>query len=118
MGPGYPPGEHRHPADAREEPWISRFHPLYEHSGSWASVHVDTSRHTESTPDEPHLTASALVRRLTEQGADEATCSAVRTAVEQPPHSPEPHGRSLFARAGEVVPNPSQARPPGGDTAG
>ncbi|MFF8194914.1 hypothetical protein ACF05L_29540 [Streptomyces bobili] len=61
---------------------LAFLHPLYEHSGASASVYVDTSRHTGSTPDERHLTASALVRRLAEQGTDEATCSAVRTAVE------------------------------------
>ncbi|MFJ4426069.1 hypothetical protein [Streptomyces bobili] len=33
--------------------------PLYEHSGSWASVRVRASRHTESTPDERHLAADA-----------------------------------------------------------
>ncbi|MDX3526177.1 hypothetical protein P1P75_06945 [Streptomyces sp. ID05-39B] len=48
---------------------LAFLHPLYEHSGSWASVHVDTSRHTEGTPDERHLTASALVRRPAAGGA-------------------------------------------------
>ncbi|MFJ4622121.1 Vms1/Ankzf1 family peptidyl-tRNA hydrolase [Streptomyces sp. NPDC088812] len=96
---------------------LAFLHPLYEHSGPWASVYVDTSRHTESTPHERHLTASAMARRLAEQGADEATCRAVRSAVEDLRHSSEPHGRALFARAGRVVLDPSLARPPRGDTA-
>ena len=36
--------------------------PLYEHPGSWASVYVETSRHTEDTPHERHLTSVTLTR--------------------------------------------------------
>ncbi|WP_425247098.1 Vms1/Ankzf1 family peptidyl-tRNA hydrolase [Streptomyces sp. NEAU-NA10] len=96
---------------------LAFLHPLYEHSGPWASVYVDTSRHTESTPHERHLTASAMARELAEQGADEATCRAVERAIEELAHSSEPHGRALFARAGEVVLDPPLARAPQGDTA-
>ena len=96
---------------------LAFLHPLYEHPGPWASVYVDTSRHTESTPHERALTAQALSRELAGQGADEATCRAVRTAVEELAHSPEPHGRALFARAGEVVLDPPLAAPPSGSSA-
>ncbi|MBQ1091247.1 Vms1/Ankzf1 family peptidyl-tRNA hydrolase [Streptomyces sp. B93] len=96
---------------------LAFLHPLYEHSGPWASVYIDTSRHTEDTPHERHLTAEAMARDLAEQGADEATCRAVRDAAEELRHSPEPHGRALFARAGEVVLDPSLARPPQRDQA-
>lgn len=92
--------------------------PLYEQPGPWASVYVDTSRHTESTAHERHLTARALSRELAGQGADEATCLAVRSALEELRHSSEPHGRALFARAGEVVLDPPPAeRPAGGSRA-
>ncbi|EFL35987.1 conserved hypothetical protein [Streptomyces viridochromogenes DSM 40736] len=97
---------------------LAFLHPLYEHSGPWASVYVDTSRHTEDTPHERRLTAQAMARELAAQGADEATCRAVQSAIEDLAHSSEPHGRALFARAGEVVLDPSLTRPPqGGDWA-
>jgi hypothetical protein len=97
---------------------LAFLHPLYEHPGPWASVYVDTSRHTEDTPHERQLTAQAMARQLADQGADEATCRAVRSAIEDLRHSSEPHGRALFARAGEVILDPPLARPPqGGDWA-
>ncbi|MEU0385432.1 baeRF2 domain-containing protein [Streptomyces chartreusis] len=97
---------------------LAFLHPLYEHPGPWASVYVDTSRHTEATPHERQLTAQAMARQLADQGADEATCRAVQSAIEDLRHSSEPHGRALFARAGEVVLDPPLARPPqGGDWA-
>ncbi|KOU77899.1 hypothetical protein ADK57_00320 [Streptomyces sp. MMG1533] len=96
---------------------LAFLHPLYEHPGPWASVYVDTSRHTEDTPHERHLTAIALSRELAGQGADEETCRAVREALEELRHSSEPHGRALFARAGEVVLDPSLTRAPAGNSA-
>ncbi|MBC2903096.1 Vms1/Ankzf1 family peptidyl-tRNA hydrolase [Streptomyces cupreus] len=96
---------------------LAFLHPLYEHPGPWASVYVDTSRHTEDTPHERHLTAQALSRELADQGADEATCRAVRHALEELEHSSEPHGRALFARAGEVVLDPPLAQSPLRDSA-
>ncbi|MFB7929830.1 Vms1/Ankzf1 family peptidyl-tRNA hydrolase [Streptomyces sp. NPDC056039] len=91
---------------------LAFLHPLYEHSGPWASVYVDTSRHTEDTPHERRLTAQAMARQLAAQGADEATREAVRNAIEDLGHSSEPHGRALFARAGGLVLDLPLARPP------
>ncbi|MER7572177.1 Vms1/Ankzf1 family peptidyl-tRNA hydrolase [Streptomyces sp. NPDC126514] len=96
---------------------LAFLHPLYEHQGPWASVYVDTSRHTADTPHERHLTARALAQDLAGQGADEATCRAVRQALEELEHSSEPHGRAFFARAGEVVLDPPLARSPARDSA-
>ncbi|MEU6372249.1 Vms1/Ankzf1 family peptidyl-tRNA hydrolase [Streptomyces sp. NPDC046909] len=96
---------------------LAFLHPLYEHPGPWASVYVDTSRHTEATPHERELTATAMARELASQGADEETCRAVRQALDELRHSPEPHGRALFARAGEVVLDPPLTRSPDGDRA-
>ncbi|MEV0636635.1 Vms1/Ankzf1 family peptidyl-tRNA hydrolase [Streptomyces sp. NPDC050619] len=96
---------------------LAFLHPLYERAGPWASVYVDTSRHTEHTPHERHLAAVALSRDLAGQGADEETCRAVRDALEELRHSSEPHGRALFARAGEVVLDPPLARAPLADSA-
>ncbi|MET8576941.1 Vms1/Ankzf1 family peptidyl-tRNA hydrolase [Streptomyces sp. NPDC005012] len=86
--------------------------PLYERRGPWASVYVDTSRHTQDTPKERRLMAQAAARELASQGADEATCEAVRTAVDELRHSTEPHGRAFFAHDGGVVLDPSLTRPP------
>ncbi|MFF1719475.1 baeRF2 domain-containing protein [Streptomyces sviceus] len=93
---------------------LAFLHPLYEHPGPWASVYVDTSRHTEDTPHERHLAALAASRELSVQGADEKTCVAVREALEELRHSSEPHGRAVFARAGEVVLDPPLTRSPEG----
>ncbi len=86
--------------------------PLYEQPGPWASVYVDLSRHTENMVRERELTAEAMARQLADQGADEATCRAVRDAVHGLRHSTEPHGRVLFARDGEVMLDPPLARRP------
>ncbi|MEV5318756.1 Vms1/Ankzf1 family peptidyl-tRNA hydrolase [Streptomyces sp. NPDC052687] len=93
---------------------LAFLHPLYEHPGPWASVYVDLSMHAEDTARQRHLTAEAMARDLRDQGADEATCDAVRAAIEELRHSSEPYGRALFARAGEIVLDPSLARAPQG----
>jgi hypothetical protein len=91
---------------------LAFLNPLYEQSGPWASVYVDTSQHAEDTPHELHLTAQAMARDLKDQGADDATCRAVEEAIEALRHSPDPHGRAVFARSGEVVLEPLLAAPP------
>ncbi|WP_030418789.1 Vms1/Ankzf1 family peptidyl-tRNA hydrolase [Streptomyces sp. SCSIO 75703] len=97
---------------------LAFLHPLYEHPGPWASVYADLSRHTEDTPHERELTAAALARELASQGADDATCDAVREALTELRHATDPHGRALFARAGQVILDPPLARPPrAGDAA-
>ncbi|GAA0908642.1 hypothetical protein [Streptomyces thermoalcalitolerans] len=93
---------------------LAFLHPLYEHPGPWASVYVGTSRWAEGTAHEARPTARAMVQELSRQGADEATCRAVETAIEDLRHFPDPHGRALFARAGEVVLDPLLAHPPPG----
>ncbi|TLS41188.1 hypothetical protein FE633_37460 [Streptomyces montanus] len=93
---------------------LAFLHPLYEHPGPWASVYVDTSRHTEATPHERTLTAQAAADRLAEQGADEPTCRAVRDALSELRHSGDPHGRALFATGGEVLLDPPLAASPPG----
>jgi hypothetical protein len=93
---------------------LAFLHPLYEHPGPWASVYVDAPRPTEDTPHERHLAAVAVARELSAQGADEQTCVAVREALEELQHSSEPHGRAVFARAGEVALDPPLTRSPDG----
>ncbi|MET8943590.1 Vms1/Ankzf1 family peptidyl-tRNA hydrolase [Streptomyces sp. NPDC004542] len=96
---------------------LAFLHPLYEQPGPWASVYVDTSRHAEDTPQEVRVTAQAVVRELREQGADDATCRAVEEAIGELAHSPDPHGRAVFARGGEVVLDPVLAHSPPGNRA-
>ncbi|GAB2917952.1 Vms1/Ankzf1 family peptidyl-tRNA hydrolase [Streptomyces heilongjiangensis] len=96
---------------------LAFLHPLYEHPGPWASVYAGTPAPLESVPGERSLTAAAVTRELTEQGADEATCRAVRRAVEELRHDTEPYGRALFARDGRVVLDPTLAAPPPADLA-
>ncbi|MGV9990369.1 baeRF2 domain-containing protein [Streptomyces sp. NPDC003374] len=93
---------------------LAFLNPLYEHPGPWASVYVDTSRRSEDMAHELHLTAQAMGRELAQQGAGEATCRAVEDAIDELRHSPDPHGRALFAREGTVVLDPHLARPPQG----
>ncbi|MET9779038.1 Vms1/Ankzf1 family peptidyl-tRNA hydrolase [Streptomyces sp. NPDC006367] len=95
---------------------LAFLHPLYEHQGPWASVYVDLSRNAEDTAHERELTAAAVARELAAQGADEATCEAVREAVDELRHASDPHGRALFACGGRVVLDPPLARVPQGGT--
>ncbi|MEU9169603.1 Vms1/Ankzf1 family peptidyl-tRNA hydrolase [Streptomyces sp. NPDC048420] len=94
---------------------LAFLHPLYEHPGPWASVYVDAPHPTEDTSHERHLAAVAVARELSEQGADDDTCVAVREVLEELRHSSEPHGRAVFARAGQVVLDPPLTRSPDGD---
>ncbi|MEU0409849.1 Vms1/Ankzf1 family peptidyl-tRNA hydrolase [Streptomyces griseorubiginosus] len=91
---------------------LAFLHPLYEHQGPWASVYVGTPPHTEDAPHERHLAAVAVARELSARGADEDTCVAVREALEDLRHASEPHGRAVFARAGQVVLDPPLTRAP------
>jgi hypothetical protein len=82
---------------------LAFLNPLYEHPGSWASAYIDTSIHTEDQQQRRHLSAEAITRELARLGADEPTCRAVHDALEGLRHAPEPYGRAVFARDGEVV---------------
>ncbi|MFF2653337.1 hypothetical protein [Streptomyces sp. NPDC058045] len=93
-------------------------HPLYERPGPWASVYADTSQHDAAAPHERARAARDVLRRLADQGADQATCEALRSALEELRHSPEPFGRALFAAGGRVVLDPPLAAPPRGTRAG
>ncbi|MBO3677618.1 hypothetical protein [Streptomyces sp. NEAU-YJ-81] len=59
--------------------------PLYDRPdrpGSWAGAHFDTSRPDESAAQERERAARQAIRRLEGQGADRATCRAVRRPYE------------------------------------
>ncbi len=87
--------------------------PLYERPGPWVSVYTDTSRQSESTPEERSLIARDAYRQLLEQDADKDTSRAVGAALQELRHATEPVGRALFASHGEVVLDPPLATAPG-----
>ncbi|MBO1331094.1 hypothetical protein [Streptomyces sp. VRA16 Mangrove soil] len=91
--------------------------PLCERPGPWASVYVDASRLAGSTAEERSSEALGVQRALACSGADEATCHAVRMAVDELWHSPEPVGRAFFATGGEVVLDPPLSTAPPGTSA-
>ncbi|MEU6845003.1 hypothetical protein ABZ930_24340 [Streptomyces sp. NPDC046716] len=88
--------------------------PLYDRPGPWASVYVDADRHRASTSEERTLESLAVQRALARAGADEATCHAVRMAVDELRHAGEPVGRAFFATGGEVVLDPPLSKAPPG----
>ncbi|MGA4844082.1 Vms1/Ankzf1 family peptidyl-tRNA hydrolase [Streptomyces sp. G45] len=77
--------------------------PLYERPGPWASVYVEAPRQSEATAGEQPVAAAGVARALASAGADEATCEAVREAVDDLHRAREPVGRALFAAHGEVA---------------
>ncbi|SDJ44423.1 Vms1/Ankzf1 family peptidyl-tRNA hydrolase [Streptomyces indicus] len=96
---------------------LAFLNPLCARPGPWASVYADTSRHTESTANDRRLEAQAAVRSLMAQGADEATCRAVQSAVEGLGDDRSFPGRAFFATEGEVVLDPPLLTAPPGDQA-
>ncbi|MYW62629.1 hypothetical protein GTY65_00830 [Streptomyces sp. SID8379] len=91
--------------------------PLFDRPGPWASVYVDAARHRESTDEERTQEALGVQRALAAAGADEATCHAVRLAVDELRHTGEPVGRAFFATRGEVVLDPALSTAPPGTSA-
>lgn len=84
---------------------LSLLQPVIGRPGPWASVYADTSHHTEYAADQQKLMARATAARLSELGADAATCDAVRAALAEV-RTGEPGteaGRALFATDGKVV---------------
>ncbi|MFJ4716691.1 hypothetical protein [Streptomyces sp. NPDC088785] len=88
--------------------------PLCDRPGPWASVYVDAARLRDSTADERTQESLGMQRALVAAGADQATCHAVRMAVDELRHADEPVGRAFFATGGEVVLDPVLSAPPPG----
>lgn len=86
--------------------------PLPHRPGPWASVYADTSHRTADAVRQQELQARAAGERLAAQGADAATCEAVRGALLRLDPAGA-RGHALFATAGEVVLDvPLNAVPP------
>lgn len=75
--------------------------PLLSTPGPWASAYLDTQHATADASAQQELLAREAGDLLAEQGADEATCGAVRETLAG--HAPGTPGRALFAAGGRVV---------------
>ncbi|MGW0733137.1 baeRF2 domain-containing protein [Streptomyces sp. NPDC002851] len=93
---------------------LSLLRPLADRPGPWASVYADTSHDTKDAAKQQSLTAHATAAKLSELGADDATCGAVEKAlaVERTGEPATQAGRALFATEGEVVLDVSLPAPP------
>ncbi|MCF3961983.1 baeRF2 domain-containing protein [Streptomyces fuscigenes] len=114
--------------------------PLYERPGPWASVYVDTSAADQAPTGRSELLGRQICADLAAQGADEATCKAVRDALDAYALDPRDRGgtgaqdardestgerlgayghggRAIFATHGEVVLEPDLATTPPTETA-
>ncbi|WP_069812383.1 baeRF2 domain-containing protein [Streptomyces sp. TP-A0874] len=77
--------------------------PVVEAPGPWASVYMNTSQVSESAAGEQQATAREACDLLARQGADPATCRAVRDELASIPRSSGAAGYAVFAGGGEVV---------------
>ncbi|MEU7229505.1 Vms1/Ankzf1 family peptidyl-tRNA hydrolase [Streptomyces chrestomyceticus] len=85
---------------------LSLLQPIIDRPGPWASVYAEVPHSTEDAAKQRELSADAAARQLAEQGADRATCEAVREALagfRADGDSAAPAGRAVFATDGEVV---------------
>ncbi|MEU7149096.1 Vms1/Ankzf1 family peptidyl-tRNA hydrolase [Streptomyces sp. NPDC045470] len=85
---------------------LSLLQPIIDRPGPWASVYAEVPHSTEDAAKQRELSADAAARQLAEQGADRATCEAVREALagfRADGDTAAPAGRAVFATDGEVV---------------
>lgn len=85
---------------------LSLLQPIIDRPGPWASVYAEVPHSTEDAAKQRELSADAAARQLAEQGADRATCDAVREALagfRADGDAAAPAGRAVFATDGEVV---------------
>lgn len=88
--------------------------PLFERQGPWASVYFDTTTASEDAAARQKLGARSAVEQLRDEGADEATCTAVHDRLVSLPRGAEPPGHAVFAAGGEVVLDVKLTSPPPG----
>ena len=79
-----------------------RLSDIYTHAGPFVTVYLDATRSTESGAHEVALRWRDVRRDLHEQGADEATLSALDADVDADVGVPGPHGRVLIGAGGAV----------------
>lgn len=86
---------------------LSLLEPVIERPGPWASVYTEVPPVTAlDAAKQRELSARAVCDRLAEQGADDATCSALYETLSKPVEGvtgePRPLGRAVFATEGKV----------------
>ncbi|MEV4659747.1 Vms1/Ankzf1 family peptidyl-tRNA hydrolase [Micromonospora sp. NPDC049301] len=96
---------------------LSFLRPLYDRPGPWCSVYMDASADTEDAHEALALRWRALARRLTDQGADEATVAALDRVVRGHDPMAGDYGIALFATRGRVVLSEYLSAPPLSDLA-
>src|SRR5687768_13802011 len=77
--------------------------PIFQASGPFASALVDVSRDSENAEQEHELRVRTACEALADQGADEATVSAVRDRLGEVVDRPAPVGRFVVAAGGSVL---------------
>ncbi|WP_028645050.1 baeRF2 domain-containing protein [Nocardioides sp. URHA0020] len=77
--------------------------PLFQDEGPFATVLIDVSHDSQNGEHEHDLRVRAACATLAEQGADEATIDALRTAIEQAVDRPAPTARFVVASARGVL---------------
>ncbi|GGR36399.1 baeRF2 domain-containing protein [Streptomyces roseolus] len=77
--------------------------PVTTGKGPWASVYVTMGSADEASATRRELSWRELCRSLEEQGADDGTVDAVRTALERSSPDAEHRSLALFASEGRVV---------------
>jgi hypothetical protein len=90
--------------------------PLYAHQGPWATAYLDTSVADEATLSRRELKGRQISEDLAAQGADQATCLAVRRAIDTYAFGEQVAGRAVFAAGGQVVLDPVLSVPPPGES--
>ncbi|GIF11332.1 Vms1/Ankzf1 family peptidyl-tRNA hydrolase [Actinoplanes teichomyceticus] len=96
---------------------LTMLRPLYERPGPWASVYIDTSRHTEDAAKAVELRWRKARETLAEAGCDPLTVRALQDAILDHPARPGRHGVALFATAGELLMRQPLNAPPRTDIA-
>ncbi|MET7933153.1 hypothetical protein [Streptomyces sp. NPDC005322] len=96
---------------------LSFLDPLYTRPGPWASVYLDTSRDIGDPDKAIELRWRHLRKDLSDQGADNATIAALRTAVGSDRDVSGRHGQALFAAHGRLALAEELPEPPVADTA-
>jgi len=86
--------------------------PLYAVEGPVASVYLDTTRSVEKAAHQIELRWRALRSQLAEQGAQEATLTAMDAVVGQDVGVAGQHGQAVFAAAGRVLLDHQLPAPP------
>lgn len=96
---------------------LSFLRPLYDRPGPWCSVYLDASADTEDAHAALDLRWRALQRRLTEQGADEASVAALDRVIRGHDPMVGDYGLAVFASHGRVVLSEYLSAPPLSDLA-